>query len=250
VTISLANGIGSLVAALFYIVIGTALGVPGLCLLIFLCLLMWRPELAPEWSRWVEAHSPLAPDDFPRQLLNELSQGKSPWVAWGAAAFLSFVGYSFLRGAREPLRPADQSSGGEAQVVIKTEYPCVGAVLEGNLKLLETPKPDQVFRVTLHCRSIDRSLSKERERSMFGQSQDIKIVQVADGWHLPFRFEVPADAPPSTVLDDGLAQFLFGGPPRVQYSWFIEFSSTDKWIAVPSKYQITLGAVPVNAPRG
>ena len=237
-----------LVAALFSFVIGIALGVPGLCLLIFLCLLMWRPELAPEWSRWVEAHSPLAPDDFPRQLLNELSQGKSPWAAWGAAAILSFVGYSALRGARESLRPADQSSGGEAQVVIKTEYPCVGAVLEGDLKLLETPKPDQVFQVTLLCRCIDRSLSKERKSSIFGQSQDVKIAQVADGWHLPFRFEVPADAPPSTVRDD--LDEVVAGLPRVEYSWFIEFFPTDKWIAVSSKFQITLGAAPVNAPRG
>ncbi|MDB5857129.1 MAG: hypothetical protein JWQ76_818 [Ramlibacter sp.] len=236
-----------LARALFSFLIGIALGVPGLCLLVFLCLLMWRPGLAPDWLRWVEAHSPLAPADFPRQFFDELSQGKSPWAAWGAAAFLSFVGYTALRGARESLRPADHSRGGAAQVVIKTEYPCVGAVLEGDLKLLETPKPDQVFRVTLLCRHIDRALSEERRSSLFGQSRDVKIAQLADGWHLPFRFEVPADAPPSTPRDD-LAEVLTG-PPSDEYSWFIEFFPTDKWIVVPSKFKITLGAAPVNAPR-
>lgn len=234
--------------ALFSFVIGITLGVPGLCLLVFLCLLMWRPELAPEWSGWVEAHSPLAADDFPRQLLNGLSQGKSPWGAWGVAAFLSFAGYAALRGARESLRPADQTSGGEAQVVIKTEHPCVGAVLEGDLKLLEAPKPNQVFQVTLLCRLTERSEMKRREHSIFVQSQDVKTVQAADGWHLPFRFEVPADAPPSTVRN-ALAEAI-GGLPDVENSWFIEFSATDKWIAVPSKLQITLEAAPANAPTG
>jgi hypothetical protein len=235
-------------AALFSFVIGIALGVPGLCLVIFLCLLMWRPGLAPEWSGWVQAHSPLAPEDFPRQLLHELTQGKSPWGAWGVAAFLSFPGYSALRGARESLRPTDQTSRGEAQVVIKTEHPCVGAGLEGDLKLLETPKPDQVFRVTLLCWLTDRGAMNRQERSIFGLSQDVKIVQAADGWHLPFRFEVPADAPPSTLRND-LAEVITG-PPDVEHVWYIEFCATDKWIAVPSKLQITLGAAPINAPPG
>jgi hypothetical protein len=158
------------------------------------------------------------------------------------AALLSFVGYSALRRARESLRPADQSSGGGAQVVIKTEHPCVGTVLEGDLKLLETPKPDQVFRVRLHCRHIDRGLSEARTSFIFAQTQDVKAARVADGWHLPFRFEVPADAPPSTVRD-ALGEALVGLPAD-EYSWFLEFFPTDKWIAVASRFQITLGAAP------
>lgn len=229
-------------------VIGIALGVPGLCLVVFLCLLMWRPEWAPAWSGWLEAHSPLAADVFPRQALNELSQGSSPWSAWGAAAFLSFAGYTALSGARESLRPADQTSGGDAQVLIKTEHPCVGAVLEGDLKLLATPKPNQEFQVTLLCRHSERSAMGDDHRSMFVQSQVVKIAKATDGWHLPFRFEVPADAPPSTVRD-AFSEAIFGGP-NVENSWFIEYYATDKWIAVPSKLQITLAAAPANAPNG
>jgi hypothetical protein len=234
--------------ALFSFVIAITLGVPGLCLVIFLCLLMWRPELAPEWSGWVQARSPLAPENFPRQLLLEVSQGKSPWGAWGVAAFLSFAGYTALRGAIESLRPADQTGGGEAQVLIKTEHPCVGAVLEGDLKLLETPKPDQVFRVALICWLSEWGGMESRNRSIFGLSQDVKIVRAADGWHLPFRFEVPADAPPSTERNT-LAEAITG-LPKVEHVWYIEFFATDKWIAVPAKLQITLGAAPVNAPAG
>lgn len=231
--------------ALFSLAIGIAFGVPGLCLLVFLCLLMWRPELAPEWSGWVEAHSPLAADDFPRQVLNELSQGKSPWGAWGVAAFLSFIGYSALRGARESLRPAGQTRGGGAQVLIRTAHPCVGALLEGDLKLLKTPKPDQVFQVILVCRQNERATLEPRERTKFAQSMEVKVVQAAGGWHVPFRFEVPADAPPSTVRDD-LSEAIFG-PPYEQNSWFIEFFATDKWIAVPTKMQITLGQATTNS---
>ena len=232
-------------AAVLSFAIGIALGVPGLCLLVLLGLLKWRPELAPEWARWLEAHSPLPPGVFPRQLLSDLPQFESLWGAWGAAALLCFIGYGSLRGARDSLRPADQSSGGEAQLLLKTAYPRVGAVLEGDLKLLETPKPGQVFRVVLFCRCTDRMLSKERVSSLFAQSQDIAIAQAGDGWHLPFRFDVPAAAPPSTVRDAVID--AFGGLPGIQYSWFIEFYRADAWFAVPSQLQITVHAAPVDA---
>jgi hypothetical protein len=204
--------------------------------------------MAAEWSRWVEVRFPLAPDNFPRQLLDGLLEGKSAWGAWGVASLLSMVGYSALRAAREASRPAGQSSGGKAQVVIRTERPCVGAVLEGHLKLLATPAPDQVFQVALRCRFSDRSLGKTRNGSMFEQSVEVKPMRAADGWHLPFRFEVPADAPPSTTHDDLVEPFV--GRADVDHSWFIEFFPADKWIAVPSRFPVGLEAAPVSAASG
>ncbi|MDB6166940.1 MAG: hypothetical protein JWQ83_2080 [Lacunisphaera sp.] len=242
------SGMRSPVSAVVSFVIGIAFGVPGLCLLVFLCLLIWRPELATEWSRWLEANSPLAPEHFPRWLFNGSLHGREAW--WGAGAMtlvLNLFGYKALRWARESLRPADQSSGGKAQVLIRTQHPCVGALLEGDLRLLKTPRPEQVFKVALFCRHVDRALEKTRESSIFGQCLDVQTALGADGWHVPFRFEVPANAPPSTVRD--LAYMAFG-PDRDEYSWFIDFCRADAWIAVPSEFLITLGPAPVIASRG
>ena len=232
-------------AAVLSFAIGVAFGVPGLCLLVFLGLLDWRPELAPEWARWLDAHSPLPPGVFPRQLLSDLPQFESLWGAWGAAALLCFIGYDSLRAARESLRPADQSSGGEAQLVLRTAHPRIGAALEGELKLLETPKPGQLFRVGLVCRCKPPTLSNSRVRTIFEQSHKAAIAQSADGWHLRFLFHVPADALPSTVRNTVIDVFCAGD--NSEYSWYIEFCRADAWFAVPSQVQITLDAAPVDA---
>ena len=233
------------VAFLLSTLIGIAFGVPGLSALVFVGLFAWRPGLALTWAQWVAAHTPITLESFLELRPNGVFLVRSQWGTFGAGALLSLLGYFALHGARESLRPADQSSGGLAQVLIKTQCPCVGAVLEGELKLLTAPKPDQVFRVSLLCRHIHSLADDRRERTVVCLSQDIeiKITQVVEGWQLPFRFEVPADAPPSTVFDN--LGYLVSGPPMDEYSWFIEFFPTDKWIVSPSSFKIVLGAAPV-----
>ena len=183
-------------AALLSTLIGVAFGVPGLSALVFVGLLAWRPGLALTWAQLVAAHTPIPLESFLELRPNGVFLVRSQWGTFGAGTLLSLIGYFTLCGARESLRPADQSSGGLAQVLIKTQCPCVGAVLEGELTLLKAPKPDQVFRVSLLCRHIHSLADDRRKRTIVWLSQDIeiKITQVVEGWQLPFRFEVPADA--------------------------------------------------------
>jgi hypothetical protein len=238
----------SLGGALFSFAFGIAFGVPGLCVFIFLCLLKLQPESAPAWSRWLVGHSPLPPNIFSGQLFSELPQSESLWSAWGGAALLCVIGYSCMRSARDCLRPTNQTTDGEAEVELKTEHPRVGAVLEGDLKLLEAPTPGQEFLVSLFCRYIETSRSGTVRKSLFRQNQTIKIVEAADGWRLPFRFDVPADAPPSTVHDpwvDALSDMTGN-----DYAWYIEFCRADGWFVVPSEFPITLDAAPSGALPG
>lgn len=227
------------VRAVVSAVFGVAFAALGIVLVSWVGLTVYRVELGVDWMMWVLGHSPIPLSDPPLELANAAVQDKKliPWGILGA--FLCLIGYRSLRSARDAIRPEGESSGGEAKLELKTPEPRVGRPLEGSLRLLQDPQPGEVFRLELSCsrsyRTGDSDSSKYKEETAFFAQQDIAAAQSADGWRLPFRFDVPLTAPPSGAT---------GHPPGDPYSWQLAFYRADAVIAVGSTVLLRLGAAP------
>ena len=227
-----------LATALLSFVVGIAFAVPGIVLALWVGLAVYRVELAVGYSQWAAERLPSLAVPL-LQLADYATHRESLIVAGLGAAFLCLIGFSSLRGARQMLRPADQSSGGEAQIVLKTDFPRVGRPLEGSLRLLEIPEPEQVFRLELSCRRTYVTGDQRRKQGVetpFCAEQDVQVAQTAEGWSLPFRFEVPVTAPSS---DAGNFE------PGEGYIWRLVFEPKDGWISFGGpEFLLTLGPAP------
>ena len=207
--------------------IGLAFAIPGVCLLLFLAFGRSQPDLAQAWLSWLLAHAVVSPD-----VTAALIQGHP--AAWVVGIVLTWLGWSSLQGARDGLRPEGESTGGEAQLELTTRHPRAGGLLEGRLRLLKIPEGGQRFRVEVVCR--ETSEAPRTRRTVFNQSQDVAAVDSVNGWVLPFRFELPAESPPSTAP----ANFNISPDPVIR--WSIELCRADALIAVPSSITLSVGA--------
>lgn len=220
-----------LIAFMFNLVFGLAFGAVGVCLAIWIWLALNKVELAFNWVLWAADHSPLPLTITPVQLANEAIQRNSLIAAGVSTAFLCWFAFDSLRSARQSLRSNEESNDGKARIELKTEHPRVGSPLEGRLRLTKDAKPGEFFRVDLSCKRRHISGDKKLEETAFYANHEVRAVQDAHGWSLPFKFDVPVTMPPSAKRD------MFAGEG---YHWFMGFSSVNEWISFPSLIALTL----------
>ena len=231
----------NLLAAGFSAVFGVALAVPGVVLALWVGLTVYRMESGFDWIYWALEHSPFTLSATPLVLANQAVQSNALIPTGVLALFLCWIGFSTLRRARDAVRPADESSGGKAKIALKTAAPRVGLALEGSLRLLQDPTPGQVFRLELTCdRTYRPPEGKARTETAFFAEQDVAAVQDAEGWGVPFRFDVPVTAPHTGAA---------GSPGNEVYGWRLAFYPADGVIAFPSSFALSLGAAPAEELR-
>lgn len=227
-----------LILTIFNLVSGITLGVAGIAIAAWVVLANYRVTDAFDWALWALESLPFELNVPPVQLANEAMQRNS-LIMWGVgAAFLCWMAFGALRGARQAVRPANESHDGAAQIELKADRPRVGRPLEGSLRLLEDAKSGDVYRLELSCRRI-RPGERNVETPFFEQ-QDVRVVQGALGLSVPFRFNVPVTAPPSSK--DG----ILTGPG---FRWRLAFYRAESVIAFPSEFALELGSAPAEELR-
>jgi hypothetical protein len=137
-----------------------------------------------------------------------------------------------LYAARTRMRPPDESHDGKVRVELKTKSLRVGAPLEGTVWLKKDPKPDELYRVALLC-SRSRP-DNQPDENAYAEKQEARPMRGAQGWYLPFRFEIPATTPPT-----GTGGSLEGGVHS--FGWLLLVSPARN-VVFFSYFAITLGA--------
>lgn len=230
--LSLVDRLLSLAAALLMLLIGLCFALLGLSFALWVGLVFYRTELAFDGARWAVENIPLPWTVAPVQFANDMLQ-RDALIGIALAAFmLCLLGFGALRSVLQSLRPADQSSDGKGRIVLKAESPRVGVPLEGFVVLLAPPMPEQVFRLVLRCRRRYRQGDRDREETAYQEQRDIQVLQNAEGWVVPFRFEIPASAPPSAAA---------GLNFREGFHWHLDFYRADTWISFMPGFGLTLG---------
>lgn len=186
-----------LVAASFDLFLGTLLGAVGLPLALWVLVALYRAELARESALWALELSPLS-HGTAVQLAGDLTQ-RNALIALGiAAAVLCAMAFAALRSARSELRPVGATThGGKVRIELVTNPLRVGAPVAGSIWLSRRMEPDDAIRVGLSCKRIHGSGVDQTAEVAFSEVRDVAPVRTSHGWSAPFRFEVPAIAPPS-----------------------------------------------------
>ena len=228
-------------SAFFSLAFALLFGVPGLVLLGWTALAVYKVERAFEWALWAANHSPVPLTVPPMQLANDLIQDSSLVIAGVVGAILCFVARHNLRTVRQMLAPPGTSHDGKGRIVLKTAQPRVGRPLEGSIHLAKDAKPGARFTVQLLCekRTSREDGKRDDVDTAHSDEQEVSAVRGAHGWSVPFRFEVPATAPPSPT----------GLPQAHGYRWRVEMFPSKAFIAVPTKFPVVLAGAPATEVR-
>jgi hypothetical protein len=237
---SLETVIDKLISFLFNLVFGILLGSASVALAAWVCMALYRVELAFDAALWVLENAPLQFTGSPVILANEAIQRGSLIAAGVLATFLGWVAANCLLAARRSFRPAGESRGGNAQMVLKTPHPRVGDALEGRLRLMKDPNPGDSYQLELYCERRYTSGSKDQTERAFYASLDVLPAQDAEGWYLPFRFDVPVTAPASSASDMVASE---------RYYWQLDFHRTEAWLSFPGDFGLTLAPADAAALR-
>lgn len=226
-------------ASAIQLLIGIALAVPGVLLALWVVVALYKVEVGFDWALWALEHSPFELTGPSVELANEAIQRNSLISGGMLAAVLCSVGFSFLRGARRSLRPPDESHDGKARIVLKAAHPRVGRPLEGSLRLTKDAEQGDVFQVELSCSRYLRSRDEKNPvETPFFARLETKAAQGSQGWSVPFRFEVPATAPPT------MARGLRGLLAPDLFVWELTLRPLKGWIVSPSEFALELAAAP------
>jgi hypothetical protein len=222
-------------------------GAPGATVAAWVALTVQRTEkgydLALQALEWVEAAALLDFGQPAAQLAGKFIQRESVQLAGIGGLVLCAVSLVFLHRFYRCIRPLDPNHGRMALLVLKTQHPRVGQVLEGKLQLKEDVQPGEEFQISLFCAVPGTS----RPSSIaFSDSQVRQAVAESLGWSVPFRFELPDTAPPTTTrgwLTDARVWRL------TLISTKGVFASTDRFeIAVAPREESADGAVARTTP--
>ena len=222
------------IGALFIYPIGLALTGAGAIVAGWVGLAIFDADRARDWALWAMEHSNLSFATPVAKLADDMLQAGSLLAEAAFAAFVAFFGVRTLLAGRAALRPVTQSHDGKFEIELKTLDPHVGASLDGRIRIAKDPNPGEVFRLDLSCaRSYSPAEGKRKgmKEFAFAEQQDVKAVQGARGWSIPFSFRVPATAPASEARSS-VAH-------RVYY-WRLAVYRANAWIALGSWFNLTL----------
>ncbi len=186
-------------------------------------------------SEWATAHSPILLDAVQMSVASPLIQEYSVFRMALFAGVYCVVALVLLNVARTCRQPLGTSDDGKSELDLKTVAPRVGSVLEGAMRLVKEAKAGDMFRVSLIC---NRRHPPNSESTIYGdpvrifeKREEVRVVQDARGWSVPFRFEVPITAPASQA-DEARRRDMF--------SWRLEMVPANALIAFSSGFDIVL----------
>src|SRR5262245_21859319 len=226
---------GKLLAALFSLVLGIALGAMGIPLAAWVAMALYRSEAALGWAVWLVERSPLPLYAPAVQVANDAIRRDSLIAAGLAAALLCLISFSRLRSFRRALRSIEESHDGKGTLELKTRPLRVGRPVEGIIWLTHDPAQDQLYRVELSCKRNHGSGKSGSSETAYAEELEVVPVHTPVGWSLPFSFVVPPIAPPS-----GASRYV-SGPG---YSWRLSFRRSAGWISFPSVFALHLAPAP------
>ena len=194
-----------LVSNVFNLLLAILLAAMGIALAAWIVLANYRVTEAFDWALWALELLPFSLNVPLVQLANEMTQRNSLIWVGVAAAYLCWVGFSNLRGEREDLRGAreveilvDEGHSKSARVELRADHPRVGRPLEGALRLIDDSISGNRFRLVLSCSRVHWQDNKSFTETAFVEQQEVRVVRGGPGCSIPFRFNVPATAPPSS----------------------------------------------------
>jgi hypothetical protein len=226
------------IGALFIYPVGLALTGAGVVVAGWVGLALVDPERAHDWALWALEHSNLSFATPVAKLAGDMLQSRSLFAEAAFAAFVMFFGVRTLLAGRTALRPANQSQDGKFEIELKTVDPHVGARLDGTIRIAKDPNPGEVYRVSLTCSRSYSPKDEEMKRkdvtdTAFYEQLDVKVVQGARGWSIPFSFSIPATAPVSTARST---------VARGVYHWRLAVYRANAWVALGSWFNLSMGA--------
>ena len=180
---------------------------------------------------WGLGHSPFG---LPWEPVEVAAWAVNNLLAIAIAAGVALVlGWTNLRSARIAFRPWNHSQDGKGELQLASrEDARVGRPLEGSILLRDPPAPGDEFDVVL-------SGGKPGDVSAWRKEQKVRARQGAHGVNLPFRFDVPASAPPSGMGSRWRLEFARAGKPAFGRSAF------DVQLAPAPAHEVRSAAAPV-----
>lgn len=206
--------------------VGTTLGAAGLALVGWVLLRLMSVEWAFDSAFWILSLSGLSfvggPEGAAYTAINRPSM-----LFVFLAVFLSLIAWFALSAASVALRPPNESNDGEMVIALDGTNPVVGVPLAGRVILKGSEEPTGVFHLLLSCRrQLPMREGGRGSLTLFNAEDNVRAVRGADGWSLPFCFEIPSSAPPSGNGD-------FGCP-----EWSLTVVREKKWFG--STFELTL----------
>ena len=119
---------------------------------------------------------------------------------------------------------------GSATLELRSAAPRVGHPVEGRLRLAREAAAGDTYKVRLVCRRHTKRGSTNVMQEVHSEERKVRAVQDAQGWTLPFRFEIPPGLPPHQGKG-------FGEP-----SWRIEFQRKDAWFPLGKGVDLEVAA--------
>lgn len=220
--------------AIVSLLFGTlVLGVPAALSSWWLWTAFQEPWRAREWVIRAAERSPIPLTVTPEELSKDLVHPNALIVAGLVAAFFCLALLKVLLDTRRGRRASDETDDRKARLELASHPARVGRPLEGILQLAKEARAGDRFTVRLWCERRYRSAGKSATEVPFSEEMEVRVVPDARGWRVPFRFEVPAWAPPSGLLG-----------PDGHYDWWLSLAPAGKLLASRSVIMIGLGPAP------
>lgn len=215
-----------------------ALGAPAALSSYWVWTAFQEPWRAREWVIWAAERSPIPLTVTPLELARDLVHPNGLIVAGLVAAFFCLALLKLLIDAPRGRRASDETDDRKARLELTSHPARVGRPLEGILLLAREARAGDMFTVRLWCERRYRSGGKNATEMPFSEEREVRVVPDARGWRVPFRFDVPAWAPPS-------------GPSgsRGDFVWWLSLAPAGKLFATRSVIMVGLGPAPVDELR-
>jgi hypothetical protein len=215
-----------------------ALGVPAALSSYWVWTAFQEPWQAREWVIRAAERSPIPLTVAPEELAKDLVHPNGLIAAGLVAAFFCLALLKLLFDAQRGRRASDETDDRKARLELKSHPARVGRPLEGILQLAREARAGDVFTVRLWCERRYRSGDKNATETPFAEEMEVRVVPDGRGWRVPFRFDVPAWAPPSDVPG-----------PQGHYVWWLSLAPAGKLFATRSVIMVGLGPAPMDELR-
>lgn len=220
-------------SAIVFVILGAAAGLAGIAMAGWAATTHFKVERGFDAAMWAMARSPVPFQGEPIAIANAMIQDVPVMFLGAFGLFLCLVCYSFLRDARIALLPAGAPVAGMASLALSTRAPRAGQPMEGHVRLKKAAKAGEVFEVSVQCTRRIRDTSKldrrDRTETLHYESIAVAAEKDAQGWVLPFQFELPVTAPASQ------------GRQFYGYRWEVKHWSKKAWITTGSPLDVDVG---------
>ncbi|MDH5263350.1 MAG: hypothetical protein OEX21_01240 [Betaproteobacteria bacterium] len=213
-------------------------GVPAVLSSYWVWTVYREPSRARDWAIWAAERSPIRLTVTPESLAGDLVGPNGLILAGVVAAFLCLAPLKLLFDLQRGRRASDETDDRRARLELTSHPARVGRPLEGILRLAKEARMGDMFTVGLTCERRYQSGGKTATERPFAEQKDVRVVPDPRGWRVPFRFDVPAWAPPSGLPG-----------PDGHYLWWLSLAPAGKLFATRSNIMVGLGPAPMDELR-